>query len=213
MRQFAYAFLQIKVLRPLTRRTVRDLDPQALAYALLRYGSNEFLCSASTHRRKQPPTQFMTSARVPPSIVTNTTPTPVTSGRVIRPILKKHRATQRQPRSGVFNAGWRMEPFSSLPTGQLVNHEGLESFLGSKVGSGLWGSLKRCMKTMAIEQYFQRDAKWSGLRRCRLPGGRATPPPAAARCWRTGRSRPLPGEHGAKPDQLRIGLISRTDLS
>jgi len=63
MRQFAYAFLQIKVLRPLTRRTVRDLDPQALAYALLRYGSNEFLCSASTHRRKQPPTQFMTSAR------------------------------------------------------------------------------------------------------------------------------------------------------
>jgi hypothetical protein len=64
-----------------------------------------------------------------------------------------------------------MEPFSSLPTGQLVNHEGLESFLGSKVGSGLWGSLKRCMKTMAIEQYFQRDAKWSGLRMSRLPGG------------------------------------------
>jgi hypothetical protein len=59
MRQFAYAFLQIEVLRPLTRRTVRDLDPQALAYALLRYGSNEFLCSASTHRRKQPPTQFV----------------------------------------------------------------------------------------------------------------------------------------------------------
>ena len=53
----------------------------------------------------------------------------------------------------------------------IANRGQLESFLGSKVGSGLWGSLKRCMKTMAIEQYFQRDAEWSGLRMSRLTGG------------------------------------------
>jgi hypothetical protein len=47
----------------------------------------------------------------------------------------------------------------------------LESFLGSKLRSGLWRSLKRCMQTMGIGHCFRLDAKWSGLMMSRLTGG------------------------------------------
>jgi hypothetical protein len=47
----------------------------------------------------------------------------------------------------------------------------LESFLGSKLQSGLWRSLKRCMQTMGIGHCFRLDAKWSGLMMSRLTGG------------------------------------------
>jgi hypothetical protein len=47
---------------------------------------------------------------------------------------------------------------------EVANPAFLESFLGSKVGSGLWRSLTTCMKTMEIGQPFEPDANRGDLR-------------------------------------------------
>lgn len=132
-------------------------------------------------------------------------------GSRICPTLRKYRATRGQPHdSGVLHQP-KKRKHSQLSRPGSSNLRGLESFLRSKLGSGLWSNLKRCMKTLEIGHRFQLDAKWRGLRMSRLTGGSDPAFGCRARCLAlVAPALPSP-RLNAKQDQHLIRAESRMD--